>query len=117
MTQETNKANDAVFAQQVYDLVAEIPFGKVATYGQIAEKLGDPTAAREVGTIMSRAPGERNLPCHRVVNRTGTLAPEYAFGGQERQRALLEAEGITFLSDGRIDMVRHLWTAEEQLTF
>ena len=102
---------DADFAQQVYAVVAQIPTGKVATYGQIAEMVGDVLAAREVGHIMSC---ELKLPCHRVVNRTGVLAPEYAFGGQDRQRALLEAEGVTFLADGRIDMVLHLWGKYEQ---
>lgn len=76
--------------------------------------VGDPLAGREVGHIMSCAPSGRNLPCHRVVNRTGVLAPDYAFGGQEKQRALLEAEGVTFLADGRIDMALHLWGKYEQ---
>lgn len=105
---------DAVFAEQVYEAVARIPCGKVATYGQIAALVGDPLAGREVGHIMSYAPSGRNLPCHRVVNRTGVLAPDYAFGGQEKQRALLEAEGVTFLADGRIDMELHLWGKYEQ---
>lgn len=106
---------DAAFAEQVYEAVARIPRGKVATYGQIAAQVGDTLAGREVvGHIMSCAPSGRNLPCHRVVNRTGALAPDYAFGGQEKQRALLEAEGVTFLADGRIDMTLHLWGKYEQ---
>ena len=105
---------DAAFAEQVYEAVARIPRGKVATYGQIAAQVGDTLAGREVGHIMSCAPSERNLPCHRVVNRTGALAPDYAFGGQEKQRALLEAEGVTFLAYGRIDMTLHLWGKYEQ---
>lgn len=63
---------------------------------------------------MSCVPAERKLPCHRVVNRTGVLAPEYVFGGQAKQRAMLEAEGVTFLADGRIDMTLHLWGKYEQ---
>lgn len=107
---------DAAFAEQVYEAVARIPRGKVATYGQIAAQVGDTLAGHEVGHIMSCAPSGRNLPCHRVVNRTGAgaLAPDYAFGGQEKQRALLEAEGVTFLADGRIDMTLHLWGKYEQ---
>ena len=105
---------DAAFAEQVYEAVARIPRGKVATYGQIAAQVGDTLAGREVWDIMSCAPSGRNLPCHRVVNRTGALAPDYAFGGQEKQRALLEAEGVTFLADGRIDMTLHLWGKYEQ---
>ncbi len=105
---------DADFCRKVYEVVAKIPAGKVATYGQIAEMLDDPSAAREVGYAMSRVPASHKLPCHRVVNRTGALAPEYAFGGQAKQRAMLEAEGITFISGDRIDMTRHLWGGHEQ---
>ena len=114
VTHNGERIVDAAFAEQVYEAVARIPRGKVATYGQIAAQVGDPLAGREVGHIMSCAPSGRNLPCHRVVNRTGVLAPDYAFGGQEKQRALLEAEGVTFLADGRIDMTLHLWGKYEQ---
>lgn len=107
---------DNAFVHQVYDAVARIPVGKVATYGKIAEMAGDPKAARDVGLVLSRVTDGHGLPCHRVVNRTGTLAPEYAFGGRERQRAMLEAEEITFLADGRIDMERHEWGEKEQLS-
>ena len=69
---------DAAFAEQVYEAVARIPCGKVATYGQIAALVGDPLAGREVGHIMSCAPSGRNLPCHRVVNRTRSTATDAA---------------------------------------
>lgn len=105
---------DAAFVQKVYEIVAQIPVGKVATYGQIAELIGEALAAREVGHVMSCVPAEQKLPCHRVVYRTGVLAPEYVFGGQDKQRAMLEAEGVTFLADGRIDMTLHLWGKYEQ---
>ena len=111
-----NSVLDPVFVRQVYDIVAKIPVGKVATYGQIAKKAGNPSAARDVGYIMSHISAGHGLPCHRVVNRTGTLAPEYAFGGQEKQRAILEAEGVTFFPDGRIDMIQHQWSENQQLT-
>lgn len=105
---------DTDFVQKVYSVVAQIPSGKVITYGQIAEMAGDVVAACAVGHIMSCVPPEKQLPCHRVVNRTGSLAPDYAFGGQEKQRALLAAEGVTFLAVGRIDMALHLWGKYEQ---
>lgn len=104
------------FERAVHAAVATIPEGKVATYGQIAEMAGMPGAAQEVGHIMSRVKAEQNLPCHRVVNRTGAMSPEFAFGGQDRQRAMLEEEGVLFTGDGRIDMVRHQWIENEQLT-
>ena len=102
------------FMEQVYRCVAQVPFGKVATYGQIAAMAGCASASREVGHIMSHVKEWQGLPCHRVVNKAGTLAPDYAFGGREVQQALLEKEGVTFV-DGRIDMSRHLWNGPEQL--
>lgn len=104
------------FVESVHAAVATVPWGKVATYGQIAAMAGDPDAAREVGHIMSAVSAGLGLPCHRIVNRAGTLSPEYAFGGQERQRAMLEAEGITFSAKGRINMDRHVWGEDEQLS-
>ena len=93
------------FDAEVYSVVAQIPAGRVTTYGQIARLIGMPGYARRVGHALAAAPA--GLPCHRVVNKTGTLAPGFAFGGQERQRDMLETEGVTFLADGRIDMARH----------
>lgn len=111
---------DAVFFECVYAQVENIPAGRVATYGGIAVLAGYPDAAREVGIAMQRAPAPRKLPCHRVVNKNGTLAPSHAFGGQEHQRRMLEDEGVTFLPDGLIHMDRHIWPDDpqgEQLAF
>lgn len=105
---------DGAFLEKVYALVARIPAGRVATYGKIAELAGYPRASREVGIAMSRTPGGSGLPCHRVVNKNGTLAPEYAFGGPGKQRALLLAEGVTFLPDGKIRMEKHIWPESPQ---
>lgn len=105
---------DEAFLEKVYGQVAQIPAGKVSTYGKIAELAGYPKASREVGIAMSRAPEGRGMPCHRVVNKTGILAPSYAFGGQEKQRALLLAEGVSFLSDELIDVEKHMWPQSEQ---
>lgn len=105
------------FERAVHEIVATIPKGKVATYGQVAEMVGEAGAAREVGYVMSRVKPMQNLPCHRVVNKAGTMSPAFAFGGQERQRAMLEEEGVRFTSDGRIDMARYLWGEDEQLSF
>lgn len=96
------------FFEQVYQLVARIPEGKVATYGQIAVLLGCPRASRVVGWAMRSAPSERKLPCHRVVYQSGALAHPDVFGPGV-QRALLEAEGVTFHPDGRIEMEKHGW--------
>ncbi|MCX7773639.1 MAG: MGMT family protein [Clostridia bacterium] len=97
------------FYKRVYQIVKQIPKGSVATYGQIAALLGNPLASRVVGDAMRKAPAFLSLPCHRVVNQKGQLAPGYAFGGEGQQRQLLQEEGITFLESGCIDMKRHLW--------
>ena len=98
------------FPKRVYDLVAQIPKGKVTTYGQLAAMAGSPRASRIVGAAMYRAP--EGLPCHRVLYSKGTLCCDQAFGGKEIQRQMLEREGVPFLPDGRVDLKRCLWTEE-----
>ena len=93
--------------EQIYRLVAMIPRGKVATYGQLAVLVGMPRAARLVGWAMASVPYASGLPCHRVVNRLGGLAPPHIFGGLQRQ--ILEEEGVVFLQNGMIDMKSHLF--------
>ncbi len=94
----------SLFNEQVYAIVARIPYGKAASYGQIARMLGRPRAAREVGWAMRRCPG--GLPWHRVVMKDGSIA-----GGAyaEMRRALLVSEGAAFLPDGRVDMKKCGW--------
>lgn len=101
------------FPQKIYELVAQIPCGKVATYGQLAFLAGSPRASRIVGAAMYRAPA--GLPCHRVLYGDGKLCCDQAFGGKEIQRNMLKEEGITFLPDGRVDLRRHLWEGVETL--
>lgn len=101
--------NETNFFIRVYDIVSRIPEGQVATYGQIALIAGNPYASRIVGYAMKRAPSEQNLPCHRVVNKEGSMAPDHVFGGQDLQRSRLEQEGITFKTNGCINMEKHLW--------
>lgn len=98
------------FPKRIYDLVKNIPEGKVTTYGQLAAMAGSPRASRIVGAAMYRAP--EGLPCHRVLYSNGTLCCDQAFGGKEIQRQMLEREGIPFLPDGRVDLKRCLWKGE-----
>lgn len=99
---------DNGFFTEVYRIVERIPEGSVMTYGMIADILGNPRASRVVGYAMNAAPPELHLPCHRVVNREGKMAPHDIFGGENRQRRILESEGVTFKENGCIDMERHL---------
>lgn len=96
------------FFESVYRLVAQIPEGRVMTYGQIADLLGR-ASARYVGYAMRAAPADRRLPCHRVLNRKGEMAPGLAFGGADIQRAALEAEGVGFDQKGRVNLEQCLW--------
>lgn len=95
------------FAAEVYAVVAQIPRGKVATYGQVALLAGAPLHARLAGRVLSKAPA--GAPCHRVVNRLGRPAPGWA-----EQRALLEAEGVCFKSNGCVDLTRCGWNPSER---
>ncbi len=83
------------FFDDVYNVVLTIPKGKVMTYGQVARMAGTKDA-RRVGQALhaNRDPG---IPCHRVVFANGSLAPGYAFGGEEVQRRKLIAEGVKFI--------------------
>jgi methylated-DNA-protein-cysteine methyltransferase-like protein len=101
------------YFNKVYNIVAQIPEGKVATYGQIATILGDRCNARVVGWAMKAAPSNLKLPCHRVVNRLGEMSPEYVFGSKQLQKDILASEGITFKKDGCIDMKKYLWEGKE----
>lgn len=99
------------FNDAVYEVVRQIPAGRVASYGQVARMVGRPRNARFVGYALHVNPEPGIIPCHRVVFKDGSLAPGFAFGGEDEQRRLLEAEGVAFLDDGRVDMTRHTWEA------
>ena len=99
---------DKSFDQRVYDAVCAIPRGCVSTYGRIAERCGSPRASRAVGMALHRNPMPGVIPCHRVVNREGRLAPGFAFGGPDVQRELLEAEGVEVSEDGYVDLRKYL---------
>lgn len=90
------------FFEKVYEVVKQIPYGKVTTYGKIAEALGAPRASRQVGWALHVNPDPENVPCYRVVNRFGEVSSAFAFGGENRQRELLEQEGIIFDKKGRV---------------
>jgi len=91
---------------RIYELVKSIPYGKVATYGQIARQAGNPRASRAVGWALHVNPDPENIPCHRVVNRFGGLSKAFAFGGMDAHKALLEAEGIE-VEDYTVDLTKY----------
>jgi methylated-DNA-protein-cysteine methyltransferase-like protein len=89
--------------KEVYDIVRQIPRGRVLTYGHIAELCGWPNHSRLVGRIMRTAP-DAELPCHRVVNASGRLAPHYP-----EQASLLESEGVRLSPAGKVPLKEYLW--------
>ncbi len=97
---------------KIYEQVRRIPRGKVATYGQIATLAGNPHWSQIVGYALHSNPEPGVIPCHRVVNRFGGTAAAFAFGGGDRQRELLEEEGVVFRVDGTVDLARCLWNGE-----
>ena len=97
------------FNERVYDVVRQIPRGRVASYGQVARLVGAPRCARLVGFALHANPEPGVIPCHRVVFKDGSLAPAFAFGGPDEQRRLLEAEGIGFDGQGRARMAEFAW--------
>lgn len=95
------------YKEKVYELVRTIPKGKVTTYGAIGKKLH--MSPRTVGTALHLNPYEGDVPCHRVVNRDGRVAPGFAFGGIGAQRKLLENEGVKFESETHVVLSDHLY--------
>jgi methylated-DNA-protein-cysteine methyltransferase related protein len=101
---------DPQFSERVYELVAQIPYGRVMTYGQIAALCGSPRAARIVGGIAHFGPEE--LPWHRVVNKQGGLAVAFP-GGRQEHAARLEAEGVVVDDSYLVDVGRLLWWPQQ----
>ena len=95
--------------QLIYDVVKQIPKGRVATYGQVATLAGNPRWSRVVGYALHVNPEPGTIPCHRVVNRLGETSKAFAFGGEDMQRILLEEEGIVFDENGKVNLERFQW--------
>src|SRR5213593_3050049 len=87
---------------RIYEIVQQIPRGRVASYGQIAELAGLEGHARQVGYALHALPADSGVPWHRVVNAKGEIPPRNVGDSHELQRMLLEAEGVKFDEKGRI---------------
>lgn len=94
--------SDSTF-EKIYNVVKQIPRGKVATYGQVALLAGNPRWARVVGYALHVNPDPENIKCHRVVNRNGEVSKAFAFGGENMQITLLREEGVEVI-DGKVDL-------------
>jgi methylated-DNA-protein-cysteine methyltransferase-like protein len=100
---------DALFFEQVYDVVRQIPPGRVTSYGAIAAALGTKKSARMVGWAMNNAHALTNVPAHRVVNRQGLLTGKMHFATPDAMQQRLEAEGLVVKEDQVQDFEKHFW--------
>ncbi len=107
-TEGTRDAVEQSAFEKIYEVVRQIPYGQVATYGQVAALAGNNRWARVVGYALHANPDPDHIPCYRVVNKEGRVSDAFAFGGGNRQVELLQAEGVAFV-DGHVDMERHQW--------
>ena len=92
--------------KRIYEAVKKIPKGRVATYGKVAEMAGNPRMSRAVGNALHKNPDPEHIPCYRVVNSKGELAGAFAFGGENVQKKLLEADGIEVIN-GKVDLKKY----------
>lgn len=97
------------FFEKVYDVVRQIPYGKVTSYGAIAKAIGSPQSSRMVGYAMNASHTMDDVPAHRVVNRNGMLTGKHHFEGSNLMQQLLESEGIKVVENKILDFEKHFW--------
>ena len=103
------KSNNDNFFERVYEIVRQIPEGKVTSYGAIAKAIGAARSARMVGWAMNASHNLEDVPAHRVVNRIGILSGKHHFEGTNLMQQLLENEGIQVVNNQIIDFEKHFW--------
>lgn len=100
------------FFNKVFDIAKRIPYGKVTTYGHIAEACGIKSAARTVGWALNGCGPD--IPAHRVVNRYGALTGKIHFGDPNLMEDLLRNEGVEFDKDGCVKLEKYLWVPDNK---
>lgn len=103
------------FFSKVYEVVRQIPEGKVTSYGAIAKYLGSPQSSRMVGWAMNASHSLDDVPAHRVINRKGLLTGKHHFGGGTIMQQLLENEGVQIIEDQIQDLEKHFWDPVKSL--
>jgi methylated-DNA-protein-cysteine methyltransferase related protein len=113
---KTGKAKEYSFFQDVYDVVRQIPKGRVTSYGAIAAYLGTKLSARMVGWAMNGAHNVKpKVPAQRVVNRNGMLSGKAHFATPTHMQELLKKDGITVKNDTVVDFEKHFWDPAVEL--
>lgn len=105
---------DVDFYEKVYEVVRQVPYGRVTSYGAIANYLGAPRSARMVGYAMNLS-HDKEVPAHRVVNRNGLLTGKFHFAGINLMQQLLESEGVRVVDDAVQDFDRLFWDPAQAL--
>lgn len=100
---------DKDFFQKVYEVVKQIPYGKITTYGAISKKIGAPRSAQMVGYALNASALDEDIPAHRVVNRKGLLTGKHHFQGTNLMQQLLENEGVTIKENTVQNFKEHFW--------
>ena len=103
------KMKEDNFFQRVYEVASQIPYGRVTSYGAIANYLASRGSARMVGWAMNASHGRDDIPAHRVVNRNGLLSGKHHFEGTNLMQQLLENEGIEVENNQVVDFEKHFW--------
>jgi O-6-methylguanine DNA methyltransferase len=98
-------------AIRLYQIVSQVPKGKVTTYRRLADLSGIKNA-RVVGDLLHKNPDPEKTPCHRVVNKKGETARSYAFGGRQGQIKRLLAEKVEII-DGKVNLAKYLWRPDK----
>ncbi len=102
-------AKDLGFFEKVYQVASLIPYGRVTSYGAIANYLGSPKSARMVGWAMNTSHNNPDVPAHRVVNRKGLLTGKHHFEGTNLMQQLLESEGVEVIENQIQDFEKLFW--------
>lgn len=97
------------FFEKVYNVVRNIPYGQITTYGAIAKFLGSTGSARMVGWALNASHNRDDVPAHRVVNRNGQLSGKHHFQGTNLMQQLLESEGIVVKNNQVVDFQKYFW--------
>ena len=108
-------AKDLGFFEKVYQVTKLIPYGRVTSYGAIANYLGSPKSARMVGWAMNATHNNPEVPAHRVVNRKGLLTGKHHFEGTNLMQQLLESEGIVIKENQIQDFEKLFWDPQIEL--
>lgn len=100
------------YMEAILEYLLMIPDGKVVTYGQIAEWMGNKGLSRIVGNLLHVNPDPEHYPCYKVVNHQGKLTGRFAFGGINVQKEKLEADGVEVSDDYRVDLGKYQWKGD-----